>query len=139
MSCFFLLSFGGSGGEKGRVFSFFLCSNKFPIAPCFNPICFAQSPPLLTYIAGPKVEELHLSIEFSIFGRLRSFNFFLPWANQIKQKNVGLMRGKGQAKNGDELFWEEKFHATKGKAQTHTEGALHFFLLSLGGGGFRGG
>jgi hypothetical protein len=28
-----------------------LCSSRvFPIAPCFNPICFAQSPPLLTYI-----------------------------------------------------------------------------------------
>jgi hypothetical protein len=61
----------------GGFFSFFLCSqhvpsssqwvphqvpNGFPmctqrvvlIAPCFNPICFAQSPPLLTYIAAPK-------------------------------------------------------------------------------------
>jgi hypothetical protein len=26
----------------------------FSIAPDFNPICFAQSPPLLTYIAGAK-------------------------------------------------------------------------------------
>ncbi len=49
------------------------------------------------------------------------------------------MRGKGQAKNGDKLFWEEKFHAANGKAQAHTNYALHFFLLSLGGGGFRGG
>ncbi len=63
-------------------FSFFLCSqhvpfkfsmnshhvpNVFPIAPRFNPICFAQSPPLLTYIVGPKEEALHLSIESSIF------------------------------------------------------------------------
>jgi hypothetical protein len=47
------------------------------------------------------------------------------------------VRGKGQAKNGDKLFWEEKFHAANGKAQAHTECALHFFLLSLGG--FRGG
>jgi hypothetical protein len=39
-----------------------------------------------------------------------------------------------QAKNGGELFWEEKFHAANGKAQAHTQGALHFFLLSLGGG-----
>ncbi len=45
------------------------------------------------------------------------------------------MRGKGQAKNGDKLFWEEKFHAANGKAQAHTECALHFFLLSLGGAG----
>jgi hypothetical protein len=35
------------------------------------------------------------------------------------------VRGKGQAKSGDELFWEEKFHAANGKAQAHTEcGAL---------------
>jgi hypothetical protein len=25
-------------------------SRVFPIAPCFNPICFAQSPHILTYI-----------------------------------------------------------------------------------------
>ncbi len=49
------------------------------------------------------------------------------------------MRDKGQAKNGDERFWEEKFHAAHGKAQAHTECALHFFLLNLGGGGFNGG
>jgi hypothetical protein len=63
----------------------------------------------------------------------------LPWANQIQQKKFGFVRGKGQAKNGDKLFWEEKFHATNGKAQAHTKGALHFFLLSFGGKGFRGG
>jgi hypothetical protein len=34
-----------------------------------------------------------------------------------------------QAKNGDELFWEEKFHAANGKAQASTQGALLFFLL----------
>jgi hypothetical protein len=32
-----------------------------------------------------------------------------------------------QAKNGDELFWEEKFHAANGKAQACTQGALLFF------------
>jgi hypothetical protein len=63
------------GGMGGGFFSFFLCSQDvlfcslqvpngfpicslsfqcfsprvFPIAPRFNPICFAQSPPLLTY------------------------------------------------------------------------------------------
>jgi hypothetical protein len=32
-----------------------ICSPRlFPIAPRFNPICFAQNPPLLTYIAGTK-------------------------------------------------------------------------------------
>jgi hypothetical protein len=38
----------------------------FPIAPCFDLICFAQSPPLLTYIGGPKGMMLHLSIDSSI-------------------------------------------------------------------------
>ncbi len=32
----------------------------------------------------------------------------------------------GQAKNGDKVFWEEKFHAADGKAQTCTQGALPF-------------
>jgi len=40
----------------------------FPIAPCFNHIHCAQSPPLLTYIGGPKGEALHLLIESSILG-----------------------------------------------------------------------
>jgi hypothetical protein len=39
-----------------------------------------------------------------------------------------------QAKNGDELFWEEKFHAANGKAQACTQGAS-FFILSLDGAG----
>jgi len=39
------------------------------------------------------------------------------------------------AKNGDEVFWEEKFHATNGKAQACIQGALLFFLLCFGGGG----
>jgi hypothetical protein len=62
---FFLISFGCGGG--GGVVSIFpllpTCSlqvpNMFPkfpmcpprvflITPCFNPICFAQNPPLLT-------------------------------------------------------------------------------------------
>jgi hypothetical protein len=54
-----------------------MCSPRvFPIAPCFNPVCFAESPPLLTYIGGPKGEALHLSIESSILGSLHTFNFF---------------------------------------------------------------
>ncbi len=34
-----------------QVFNVF--PKVFPIAPGFNPICFAQSRPLLTYIGGP--------------------------------------------------------------------------------------
>jgi hypothetical protein len=57
--------------------TFLMCSSRvFPIAPHFNPICFAQSPPLLTYIGGPKGESLHLSIESSILSTMHSFNLF---------------------------------------------------------------
>ncbi len=69
-----------------RFFNMFpmipMCSPKvFQIAPCFNPVCFAQSTLLFTYIVGPKGEALHLSIESSIFWEP---NFcFWQWANQI--------------------------------------------------------
>jgi hypothetical protein len=69
-----------------------MCSPRVcPIAPRFNPICFAQSPPLLTYIGGPKGEALHLSIESSIMGNLHSSIFFvamgqLNWLIAKKKK-----------------------------------------------------
>jgi len=52
-----------------------------------------------------------------------------------------LKRVLAEANNGDELFWEEKFHAPNGKAQGCTQGALPFSLLSFGekGGGEWGG
>ncbi len=74
---FFLLSFGWRG-LGGGFFSFFLCSLyvpfKFPmcslrvfqVAPRFNPICFVQSPPLLTYIGGPKLDKLPSFIDRSL-------------------------------------------------------------------------
>jgi hypothetical protein len=37
-----------------------------------------------------------------------------------------------QAKSGEELFSEEKFHAVNGKAQAWPQGALLFFLISFG-------
>jgi hypothetical protein len=46
-------------------------------------------------------------------------------SNSTKKKII-FVGGKGRAKNGDELFWEEKFPAANGKARTHTKGALHF-------------
>jgi hypothetical protein len=77
------------GGEEG-FFSIVFVPNMFPIrfplmcsprvvpiAPRFNPICFAQSPPLVMYVGGPKDEALHLSIEAFILGSLHSFNFVL--------------------------------------------------------------
>jgi hypothetical protein len=36
------------------------------------------------------------------------------------------------AKNGDEVFWEEKFHAANGKAQACTQGAFSFSFYVLG-------
>jgi hypothetical protein len=54
-----------------------MCSPRvFPIAPGFNPTCFAQNPPLLTYIGGPKGEALHLFIESSILGGSIVSTFF---------------------------------------------------------------
>jgi len=54
-----------------------MCSPRvFSIAPHFNPVCFAQSPPLLTYISGPKGEAFHHYIESSI---LRSLHKFQPF------------------------------------------------------------
>jgi hypothetical protein len=43
-----------------------------------------------------------------------------------------------QAKNGDQVFWEEKFHTANGKAQACTQGAFLFFLLCFGEGGWGG-
>jgi len=53
-----------------------MCSLRvFPTAPPFNSICFARSPLIVTYIAGPNGEALYHSIESSILGNLNSFNF----------------------------------------------------------------
>jgi hypothetical protein len=75
-----------------------MCSPRvFPIAPCFNPICFAQSPPLLTYIAGPKEKTLDLSIESFIFGEALWFQFHYAtdqsnWFIVKKKYKVELVR-----------------------------------------------
>jgi hypothetical protein len=59
----------GSHQVPNMFCKFPMCSPRvFPIAPCFNPICFAQSLPFLTYIGRPKGEPLHLSIKSSILG-----------------------------------------------------------------------
>jgi hypothetical protein len=83
-------------------FRFSMCSPRvFPIALGFNPICFAQSPPLLTYMGGPKGEALYIFIESSILGRLHGFNFFLGWANQ----NGSLQKKKKRKKKRKDLDW----------------------------------
>ncbi len=73
----FKFFFGGGGGGERLFFLFSFVPNMFPsssqmgfprvfpIAPHFNPICFAQSPPLLTNIGGPNGDALHLSIKFA--------------------------------------------------------------------------
>jgi hypothetical protein len=61
----------------------------FPIAPHFNPTCFAQNFPLLTYVHGPKGKALYLPTESSILGNFHSFNFFLQWTNQVYKKSGG--------------------------------------------------
>jgi hypothetical protein len=79
---------GGGGGGEGaapcfgdQILNMFprfpMCSPRvFPIAPHFNPVCFAQSPPLLIYIGGLKEEALYLSIKKFILGSLHSFSLF---------------------------------------------------------------
>jgi len=55
----------------GHFFHFSFVPNmflRFPIVPGFNPICFAQSPSLLTYIVEPKVNAVQCSIESSTWG-----------------------------------------------------------------------
>jgi hypothetical protein len=61
---------------------FSMCSPRvFPIASGFNPICFAQSPPLLTYIAGWK--DRHSVFSNRLFWEiLHSFNSFWRRVNQ---------------------------------------------------------
>jgi hypothetical protein len=77
---------------------FLMCSSRvFPIVPPFNPMCFVQNPPLLTFIGGPKVVALHLS-RMLYFGEPPQFHFFF-WDGPIKlahyfffKKKVGLAR-----------------------------------------------
>jgi hypothetical protein len=70
----------------------------FPIEPRFNPICFAQSPPLLTYIGGPKGEVFYLSMESSTLGKPFNSNivFFcdvlISQIGSLQKQKVGLVR-----------------------------------------------
>jgi hypothetical protein len=47
----------------------------FPVEPQFYSICFAQSSPLLGFIAGPRGEALHLPMETFILGSHQCFRF----------------------------------------------------------------
>ncbi len=90
-----------------------MCSPRvFPIAPHFNPICFAQSPLLLTYINGPKGEALNLSIEYYIMGSLHSFNFFFfcngpIWTNWQKNRKWWLSPKSNTHPTPKRTLWVE--------------------------------
>ncbi len=95
----FLLSLGGGEGFCSFLFCSHQVPNMFPIITLhFNPFCFAQSPPLLTYIAGPKGETHYLSIESFTLGRLHSFNIFfngpirLAHCKKIKNSSDKILR-----------------------------------------------
>ncbi len=70
--CFVLFKFPMDSHQVPTMFTrFSMCSSRvFPGAIHFNPICFAQSPSLLSYIVGPKGEALNISIESSILESL---------------------------------------------------------------------
>jgi hypothetical protein len=72
-----------------RVFP--MCSPRvFPIAPHFNPTCFAQSPPLLTYVGGPKGEEaLQLATNLLFWGASIVSTLFCN--GPIQKNKVGLV------------------------------------------------
>jgi len=54
-----------------------------------------------------------------------------PWFGMVGCSLQGVL---AQAKNGDELLWEVKFHATNGKAQACIQGALLYFPFKFGDG-----
>jgi hypothetical protein len=57
--------------------------------------------------------------------------------NNTKKVGCSLQGTLAHAKNGDEVFWKEKFHAANGKAQACIQGALLFFPFMFWGGGER--
>jgi hypothetical protein len=135
----------------------------FRVAPHFNPICFAQSPPLHTNIGGPKGETLHHPIESSILGSLHKLTFFCAGPIKLthckkkrKKKRVGLARHPrlinmkqnnrypssweavlAQAQNGDKQFLQIKVPCSQWKAQHGLmRGPVFFFWGRRGGGVF---
>jgi hypothetical protein len=125
--------------------SFFLCSNKFPmcspwvfpIAPCFNPICFVQSPPLLTYISGRKGEALHLSIESSNFWETSGFQLLDMGQSNSTKKKLDLWGVKVEPKMVMNSLLGGEISCSQREGPSTRQRCLAF--LSLGGGGFRRG
>jgi hypothetical protein len=82
----------GSHQVPSMFLGFPMCSPRvFPLAPHFNPICFAASPPLLTYrTAGHSIFPLKLLY----LGSLHSFNLFFAMGQSnwliAKEKKLAL-------------------------------------------------
>jgi hypothetical protein len=73
----------GSHQIHNTFLKFSMCSPRvFPIASRFNPICFAQSPPLLTYIGGSKDRHSVFQSNLLFWEILHSFNSFWRRVNQ---------------------------------------------------------
>ncbi len=139
---FFLSSLVGLGGGAKRFLSFFLCSNRFPmcspwvfpIAPCFNPICFAQSPPLFTYIGGWKGEALHLSIESSNFWEASRFQLLDMGQSNSTKRKLDLWGVKVGPKMVLNSFGRRNFLQPTGRPK-HTPKVPYIFQFGGGGGG----
>jgi hypothetical protein len=58
----------------------------------------------------------------------------VPLKNPLSHPQFALNKW-AQDKNGDELFWEDKFHAANGKVEACTQGALLYVLLNFVEGG----
>jgi hypothetical protein len=122
--------------------SFFLCSNRFPmcspwvfpIAPCFNPICFAQSPPLFTYIGGWKGEALHLSIESSNFWEASRFQLLDMGQSNSTKRKLDLWGVKVGPKMVLNSFGRRNFLQPTGRPK-HTPKVPYIFQFGGGGGG----
>ncbi len=76
-----------------------LSSKGVPNSPHFNPICFAQSLPFLTYIGGPKEEAFHLSIESSILGSLHVSIFIFLKMYKANENTLDITKEKTKANN----------------------------------------
>lgn len=59
--------------------------------------------------------------------------FLCQFCDVVNGVGCSLQRVFAQAKNGDELFWEEKFDAANGRAQACTQGNLLFLPFKFWG------
>jgi hypothetical protein len=111
-----------------------MCSpGLFTIAPHFNPICFAQSPPLLTYIGGTKGEAIHLSIESSILGSFHILTFF--WDGQsnwlIAKKKLDLWTFIGTVHIAAAVIgWRRSGKEMRGQTQFRTKFAANLSFMA---------